>query len=204
MSTQLQSCVEVWPVRWESCSQPIGPGSCRIAARPLNGDLRAQKLLQMLLQNAVPNCCCTLPEHAGTCLQEGMNSMADSMFELFQACIIQSLTEGFEACRKLASPFSSTGQARNLVSSQSLMSQRLLSSDGQHAEAQFKPRATVKLRRVFDIVCAGQAPCHSHEHKALVSALRQCLVMPCEQDVQTEDKIGQREPLTISRHFRRL
>ncbi|CAE7466892.1 HISN3 [Symbiodinium natans] len=41
-------------------------------------------------------------------LQNRMNSMADSMFELFQA--------------------------RNLVSSQSLMSQRLLSSDGQHAE----------------------------------------------------------------------
>ncbi|CAE7226198.1 Ascc1 [Symbiodinium microadriaticum] len=41
-------------------------------------------------------------------LQNRMNSMADSMFELFQA--------------------------RNLVSSQNLMSQRLLSSDGQHAE----------------------------------------------------------------------
>ncbi|CAE7458477.1 HISN3 [Symbiodinium pilosum] len=41
-------------------------------------------------------------------LQNRMNSMADSMFELFQA--------------------------RNLVSAQNLMSQRLLSSDGQHAE----------------------------------------------------------------------
>ncbi|CAK8992733.1 unnamed protein product [Durusdinium trenchii] len=41
-------------------------------------------------------------------LQNRMNALSDSMFELFQA--------------------------RNLVSSQSLMSQRLLSSDGQHAE----------------------------------------------------------------------